>query len=137
MSASASAFADSNCLLYLLSGSQDKAARVRAILLDEVIVSVQVLNEITNVARKKFGLSWSAIDEFLNAVQAVCQVIPLTAQTNALARKIAEQYDVSFYDAGIVASALLNSANILYSEDLQHGMRFEKTLRVVNPFRAP
>jgi predicted nucleic acid-binding protein len=133
---SASAFADSNCLLYLLSDAEDKSAQVRALLVDELIISVQVLNEITNVARKKFGLSWNNIDEFLNAVQAVCEVVPLTAETNALARKIAERYKISFYDASIVASAVLNGANVLYSEDLQHGMRFEKTLRIVNPFRA-
>lgn len=132
---SASAFADSNCLLYLLSDSQNKAARVRTLLLDELTISVQVLNEITHVARKKFNLSWDAIDEFLDAVQGVCDVVPLTAQTSVLARKIAKRHKVAFYDANIVAAALIANATVLYSEDMHHGMVFEKTLRVVNPFR--
>jgi len=40
---------------------------------------------------------------------------------------------LSFYDALIIEAAIAGGAELLYSEDLQHGMRFDK-LRVVNPF---
>ncbi|MHB0981733.1 MAG: PIN domain-containing protein, partial [Thermoleophilia bacterium] len=42
---------------------------------------------------------------------------------------------VSFWDALIVQAALSGGADILYSEDLQHGRRFGG-LRIENPFLA-
>jgi predicted nucleic acid-binding protein len=45
------------------------------------------------------------------------------------------KYKFSFWDSLIVASALENRCNILYTEDLQHGQVIETTLKIVNPFK--
>jgi predicted nucleic acid-binding protein len=131
----AASFFDTNVLLYLLSGDAAKADRAEALLgAGDVHISVQVLNEITNVARKKLAMSWEEIKEFLETIRAVCNVHPLTAEVHDHMRAIAERNQISVYDASIVAGAIAAKCKVLYSEDLQHGMVFEKTLRVVNPF---
>jgi predicted nucleic acid-binding protein len=131
----AASFFDSNVLLYLLSGDATKADRTETLLAEgDAHISVQVLNEITNVARKKLAMSWEEIEEFLETIRAVCEVHPLTTETHDHMRAIAKRNQISVYDASIVASAIAAKCKVLYSEDLQHGMVFEKTLRVVNPF---
>lgn len=49
-------------------------------------------------------------------------------------RALATRYSLSVYDAMVVASALQADCQVLYSEDMQHGLRPGAGLRVVNPF---
>jgi predicted nucleic acid-binding protein len=129
-------FFDTNVLLYLISGNTAKADLAEASLAEGGHVSVQVLNEFTTVARRKAGLTWSAIDEVLGSVRQVCTVHPLSVETHDRGRAIAERYGLSFYDALIVAAALLADCRVLFSEDLQEGQRFEGGLTVQNPLRV-
>jgi len=48
--------------------------------------------------------------------------------------QIEVQAQISYWDALIVAAALLSGCDTLYTEDLQHGRVFEGQLIVVNPF---
>lgn len=50
------------------------------------------------------------------------------------AMQIEAQTQISYWDALIVAAALLSGCDTLYTEDLQHGRVFEGQLTVVNPF---
>jgi predicted nucleic acid-binding protein len=128
------AFLDSNILLYLLSEDADKANRSEALLRAPCIISVQVLNEITHTARRKFNATWSQVETFVSAICNTCDVLPLTAETHHTAREIAERYQLGFYDALIVAAALLAKCDTLYSEDMHDGLVIEKRLRIRNPF---
>lgn len=47
------AFIDTNILLYLLPAHAAKADRVEAVVRTDTLISVQVLNELTSVARRK------------------------------------------------------------------------------------
>lgn len=132
--AGAEAFADTNVLLYLLSADAAKADRAEAILRARPVISVQVLNELVNVARRKLALEWTEVDDLCTPVQAACSVEPLTLETHELARDLARRHSLSFYDAAIVAAALLADCKTLYSEDMQHQQLFEGKLRIVNPF---
>ena len=76
------AFADTNVVLYLMSQDAQKAERARTVIAERPIISVQVLNEITNVARRKLTLPWNEIDEFLQLVRGLCPVESLTLQTH-------------------------------------------------------
>ena len=134
--AAAKNFIDSNVLLYLLSTDAKKADAAEAILRDGGVISVQVLNEISNVALKKLGMPWAEINQFLVPVRALCSVESLTLETHDLSRKVAERYGFSVHDSMIVSAALLAGCTTLYSEDVQHGLLVEKQLRVVNPFKA-
>jgi predicted nucleic acid-binding protein len=44
------------------------------------------------------------------------------------------RYHLNYWDALIVAAALLAGCDTLYTEDLQHGQVIEGRLTVVNPF---
>jgi predicted nucleic acid-binding protein len=46
------------------------------------------------------------------------------------------QHNLSIYDSMIVAAALEADCDVLWSEDMQHGMIFAGRLRVANPFAA-
>ena len=50
-------FLDSNVLLYVASGDPATADRAEQLIGAGGMISVQVLNEITNVARRKMGMS--------------------------------------------------------------------------------
>jgi predicted nucleic acid-binding protein len=50
-------FFDTNVLVYIASGDSVKADRAEAIIGGGGAISVQVLNEFTNVARRKMRLS--------------------------------------------------------------------------------
>ena len=130
-------FIDSNVLLYLLSTDTKKADTAEAILSAGSMISVQVLNEITNVALRKLGMSWTEINQFFATVRALCTIESLTVETHDRGREVAERYDLSVYDSMIVSAALIARCTTLFSEDMKHELLVDKQLRVVNPFKAP
>jgi predicted nucleic acid-binding protein len=50
--------------------------------------------------------------------------------------RLAGRYQISYFDAQIVAAAQALSCRTLYSEDLNDGQAYDGVL-VVNPFAAP
>jgi predicted nucleic acid-binding protein len=127
-------FFDSNIILYLLSADSVKADKAEAIVASGGIISVQVLNEVTSVCRRKLKMPWSEIETVLAAVKSACKVVPLTLTTHETAIEISQRYDISFYDANICAAAILSDAKILVSEDMQDGMNIDGVI-IQNPFR--
>lgn len=131
-----SPFFDSNVLLYLTSADEDKANCAEALLASGGTISMQVLNEMSNVAIRKHGMTWSQVGILLEPIRAMCRIEPLTEATYDLGRSLAVRYQLSVYDAMIVASALLAEADTLYSEDMHDGLLVEDRLRIRNPFQA-
>ena len=134
--AAAKAFIDSNVILYLLSKDAKKADAAEAVLRTGGMISVQVLNEIANVALRKTGMSWTETNQFLASIRSLCAVESLTVETHDRGRDVAERYWLSVYDSMIVAAALLAGCTVLYSEDMQDGLVVDKRLRVANPFKG-
>lgn len=131
------AFIDSNVLLYLLSADTNKADQAEAVVREGGSISVQVLNEIANVARRKLRMPWGEINEVLALIRSVCAVESLTMEIHDRGLLIAERYRLSVYDAMIVSAALLSNCNVLYSEDMQAEMVVDRQLQICNPFSAP
>jgi predicted nucleic acid-binding protein len=129
-------FFDSNVLVYLASGDGAKADRAEAVVAAGGAISVQVLNELTNVARRRMQMPWADIRAFLGLVRGVLTVHPLSLETHDTGLALAERYGLSTWDAMIAASALGAGCDTLWSEDMQDGMALEGALRIVNPFRA-
>jgi predicted nucleic acid-binding protein len=127
-------FIDSNVILYLLSGDHAKADKAESILQAGGIISVQVLNEVVSVCRRKLKMEWGEIDTLLNAIKACLKIVPLTETTHELAVQICKQNQLSFYDAHICSAALVAGAQSLLSEDMQDGMKVNG-LVIQNPFR--
>ncbi|TWF51982.1 PIN domain-containing protein [Neorhizobium alkalisoli] len=127
-------FFDTNILLYLASGDVEKAeAADRALALGGTI-SVQVLNEFAHVATRKMGFSAQEVHSFLNTIRSLLDVIPLTVDIHDMGLALAERFKLSIYDAMIVAAAISVNSDILFTEDLQHGMKIGG-LSIVNPLR--
>lgn len=131
----ATAFLDSNVVIYLLSAGSPKAAQAEALLNAGPVISVQVLNEVTHVCVRKLGMDWQELGRFLELVRSFCRVVPLTEEIHDLARQIAQRNGLSFYDACIVAAATASGCGTLYSEDMNHGQAIG-SLTIRNPFRA-
>ena len=127
-------FFDTNVLLYLASGDPAKADRAERLVADGGTISVQILNEIANVARRKMRMSWKETSAFLTMMRDLLPVVPVTVETHEIGIALAERYGFSIYDAMIAASAMLSDCNTLWSEDLQHNMVVDGRLRIVNPF---
>jgi len=131
----AGSFFDTNVLVYLASGDTAKADRAEALVATGGAISVQVLNECANVARRKMRLSWSETREMLGAFTDLLTVYPLTIETHQAGLELASRHGLSVYDAMIVASAADAGCDTLWSEDMQDGMMIHEGLRVLNPFR--
>jgi predicted nucleic acid-binding protein len=129
-------FFDTNVLVYIASGDPAKADRAEAVVGDGGAISVQVLNELTNVARRKMRMSWPETRSFLSMMRGLLAVHPVTVETHETGLALAERYNLATFDAMIAASALHAGCDTLWSEDMQHGMELDGRLRIINPFRA-
>jgi predicted nucleic acid-binding protein len=127
-------FFDTNILVYLASGDATKADRAEATIAAGGSISVQVLNEIANVARRKMRMSWQETHAFLDMLRALLTVHPLTVDIHETGLRLAERYGFSTYDAMIAASALHAGCDTLWSEDMQHGMVLDEGLQITSPF---
>jgi predicted nucleic acid-binding protein len=129
-------FFDTNVLVYLASGDASKADRAEAIIAGGGSISVQVLNELANVARRKMQMTWDETHALLATLRGLLTVHPVTVETHEAGLRIAERYGLSIYDSMIAASALGAGCDTLWSEDMQHGMKLDEGLRIANPFRG-
>jgi predicted nucleic acid-binding protein len=127
-------FIDTNVLVYLASDDAAKADQAEAIVAAGGAISVQVLNELANVARRKMGLSWDDTHGLLSLVRDLLTVHSLTVEVHETGLALAERYNLSIYDAMIVASALQADCNTLWSEDMRDGMVVDGRLRIASPF---
>jgi predicted nucleic acid-binding protein len=128
-----SAFLDTNILVYAQE-TGTKAGISQNLVAQGGTISVQVLNELANVLRKKKGRSWSDIELVLDDIDNVFDpALPLTTKTNRAALALARDHGISFYDALIVAAAIEAGCDTLFTEDMQHGSTIGG-LAVVNPF---
>ncbi|MDH2353811.1 PIN domain-containing protein [Bradyrhizobium sp. SSUT112] len=127
------AFLDTNILVYAQQ-TGTKATISRDLINQGGTVSLQVLNELANVLRKKQGISWRDIELVFDDIDNVLDpAFPLTAEISRAALALARDDGFAFYDALIVAAAIGAGCDTLYSEDMQHG-RNVGGLTIVNPF---
>jgi predicted nucleic acid-binding protein len=129
-------FFDTSVLLYVASADRAKADRAEKLIGEGGTISVQVLNEITNVARRKMRLSWTETHAFLSMIRSLLSVQPLTIEIHETGLALAERHSLSIYDAMIAATALHANCDTLWCEDMHDGMVLAERLRIVNPFRA-
>jgi len=85
-------FFDSNVLVYLASGDAAKADRAEAAIAAGGVIGVQVLNEVTNVARRKMRMSWADTHAFLDLLRSLLTVHPLTVEVHETGLRLAERY---------------------------------------------
>jgi len=133
---SAKAFLDTNILIYALAANEPRSVVAERLLLKGGVISVQVLNEFVSVARRKLGLSWSEVRAALSDVRLLCEEpIALTTALHDQAVLLAEQHGLVVDDAMVVSAALAARCEVLFTEDMQDGRRFDGGLRLENPFK--
>jgi len=108
--------------------------RAERLLSARVAVSVQVLNEFANLARRKHSLDWPELTETLTGIRHFVEVHPLSLETHVRGLALAERYRFGIHDAMIAAAALQAGCDTLLSEDFQAGQVIDGRLKVVNPF---
>ncbi|NIJ40459.1 putative nucleic acid-binding protein [Parvibaculum indicum] len=129
-------FLDTNIIVYALAQDEPRSDRAIELLASGATVSVQVLNEFASLCSSpKFGLGWPKISDAINVIRSHCRIEDLTIGMHERALGVAERHKFHFYDALIIAAALETDCDTLYSEDMHDGMRIEKELEIVNPFR--
>jgi predicted nucleic acid-binding protein len=128
-------FFDTNILIYAFAADDPRSARAESLLAEGGIIGIQVLNEFTNVARRKLRWQWRQIEAALAAIEdLIGPPRPLTAALHTRAVILARDHDLPFYDALIVAAAQDASCQVLFSEDFQDGQKFG-AVTIENPFR--
>ena len=135
----AESFLDTNILFYAALGrdtEEPKRARAKELLATERFgLSAQVLQEFfVNVTRKTErpmtparAMEWlEELDEF--------PCVPIDRSLVKVAAEISVRFQLSYWDAALIAAAELLGAQTLYTEDLNHNQLYG-SVRVVNPFR--
>jgi predicted nucleic acid-binding protein len=133
-------FVDTNILIYAHDSSAGAKQRIAGELLTSLwsesigCVSVQVLQEFFVNATRRIGnpLKPEAAAQLISDYASWRVHVPGAQDLlDAIQRHLAHR--ISFWDAMIITSASALDCEILWSEDLNHGQRFD-SLVVRNPF---
>ena len=133
------AFFDTNVLLYMHSVADlNKQARAQQIFEEclnngRIVLSTQVVQEFHAAGSRKIGIPREAL-RILTGALLELPLVDVGASHIRKALWIEEQYQISFWDALILAAAESAGAEVLYTEDLNDGQQYG-AIRVENPFR--
>jgi predicted nucleic acid-binding protein len=128
-------FFDTNVLVYAVASDADRTPSALSWLSKGGSISVQVLNEFANIARRKLNRPWDEVVAALATLRTLCtECLALTERTHHNAVELARRHRFPLYDALIVASALEGNCTILVTEDMQDGQLIEGRLTIRNPF---
>jgi predicted nucleic acid-binding protein len=133
------AFFDTNVLMYVHGADPVKAAIAKKLFdrysaSGRILLSTQVVQEFYAAGSRKLGIARSQLQEAVAALLGVPLVILGGAEILS-AIQIEERYNISFWDALILAAAESGGAEVLYTEDLNDGQQYGSVM-VKNPFRA-
>lgn len=134
-------FLDTNIFVYEVGSGVPVKQVVAARLVDDAlksgkgIVSFQVVQEFFSVAFRRFTppMSPAEAEQVLALTFRPLLAIHSSYYLYEQALELTRRHSLSWYDSLIVAAAIESGCSILYTEDIQHGQRFDN-LRVQNPF---
>lgn len=136
----AKTFVDTNILVYAHDLDADEKRQTALTLLTDLwvtgtgIISIQVLHEFYVTITRKISrqvpihVARGIIENYL-----AWPLIINDHQTLMHATEIQERHRLSFWDALILAAAYRANAEVLVTEDLNHGLIMEG-IRIINPF---
>jgi predicted nucleic acid-binding protein len=134
------AFFDSNILAYIFDvhePAKQRTARDRFEALSrtgDAILSSQVLSEFFVTVTRKLKVPVS-FDDAARLVRDLARLPIVAIDVDLVQRAVdwSRRYDLSYWDALIIAAAGAGGATELLTEDLKHGQTIEG-VRIVNPF---
>ena len=130
------AFLDTNILIYAVGDDDVRRAVADALIVQDAVVSAQVLAETASVLGRKLRLPALSVEQILLSIASRVLCEPLTSETVLAAVRLGGRFGYSHYDSQIIAAALAAGCTVLYSEDMQHGQLINGTLTIVDPFAA-
>ena len=132
-------FIDTNILMYAHdTAAGEKHERAKAVVeqlwRDRTgVVSTQVLQELSVNLRKKVRRPLDAkATRDIVADYLTWHVVVNSGESILEAIDLESRYQISFWDALVVQAAQTSGADILYSEDLSSGQKYD-SVRIVNP----
>jgi predicted nucleic acid-binding protein len=129
-------FLDTNVLIYAASERNRDPRRSpiarRLVLATFFGVSGQSLAEFVAVARKRALLADASLDRWL-VFLGTCPLVPVDEAYVRAGLDLARRYQLSYYDAALLAAAERLGAPVFYTEDLNHDQLYG-SVRAVNPF---
>jgi predicted nucleic acid-binding protein len=134
-------FIDTNIFVYALDETDPVKTQQARKLVAELAdsgkgrISTQVVQEFCNVVLKKSAHPLLPADVGKVVRELLAPFLEHQPDIDFYFRvlDIFERYSLSFYDASIVQAANDLNCTVLYSEDLQAGIRYGK-VKVINPF---
>ena len=133
-------FLDTNILLYAASARPEertKSERARHLLKSQnIALSTQVLQEFYWAATRphKLALTHIAAQTYID-VWKLFPVQPITLSVVEDALYLCQRFQLSYWDAAIIAAARHLGCIQVVTEDLSHGQDYDGVL-VVNPFEG-
>jgi len=126
---------DTNVLIYSHDeNALDKQNIARDLIVRSPVICTQTLAEYISVLLRVLKIQKAFIIKACMPNLKHCQIQLVDIATLQTAERLIQRYDFQIFDAIIVASALETDCNILYSEDMHHGLLVEKQLKIINPF---
>jgi predicted nucleic acid-binding protein len=135
-------FFDTNVLVYAVDAGDPARQEIaidrfaRAVKDDTVMLSTQVLQDFYNITTRKLKPPLSA-REAAGQLSQLCafEVVGSTADSVLAAVELAHKHRLQWWDALILEAAIRGNADLLVSQDGQHGQRFGR-LVIENPFHS-
>lgn len=133
----AKVFLDSNVLIYLYSEDEPAKAvlALQCAQQPNAWISTQVLNEVSNVLRRRQRLAYADILKVVIELKNNFQITTVSTATIEQALLLGERYGYSYFDSLMLASALEQGCGLIYSEDMQDGQLVENFIKIINPFK--
>lgn len=135
-------FVDTNIWIYEIIPSKNKIDNDKKNRIDEIlrknpdiVISNQILNELSNVLLRKFEKNILEIKEDLKRILSFTELYLIDELDTLKALDLFKKYKTSFYDSLVLVSAIDSDCKIIYSEDFQHKQIIEKKLKIINPFK--
>jgi predicted nucleic acid-binding protein len=135
-------FVDTNILVYAHDASETVKQPTARDLLDQLwaerrgTLSTQILQEFYAVATRKLAspMSRGEAREIIGLYSA-WPVVVIDSLLILNASQLEEEHQISFWDALVLEAARVAGAELLLTEDMQHG-RVIEGVRIENPFRG-
>ena len=130
-------FLDSNIFFYIYSNTEPAKSDICRNVLNEndCCTSTQALSELSNVCIKKWNIDRNRIEKAIDEICSVCEIKLINDSTIKRGLYLNEKYKYSYYDSLMLASALENGCQKIFTEDMHGGHIIENTLTIVNIFK--
>jgi predicted nucleic acid-binding protein len=129
---------DTNLWIYLYaSNPEGKRRTIEEVIqqnFEKVILSPQILGELYHVVTRKGFQTQKSAKHIVLEMVATFPVSEIGSADVLEAIRVHEMFNYSYWDSLLIATALLNDCESLYSEDMQHKQSIEGKIRIINPF---